>query len=77
MKLKVYLIYYWLAWNLLIILIGIADGSKLPFEWIFAINLRVELLHLLDPSDDQIVMECSDFHLIDESNVNFYSINKI
>ena len=33
-------------------------------------NLRVELLHLNGPLDDQTVMECSDFHLIDEFNVS-------
>ena len=63
---------------------GIAAGSETHFQWVLAINLRVELMHLTNKSDcvfsdrpEDTGKECSDFFLIDEENVNFKKLQKI
>ena len=42
-------------------------------------NLRVELNHLSYPEESEAIndadgKECTDFHLVDDSNVSFYFI---
>ncbi len=51
-----------------------ADGSGLSFELLFIMNLRVELNHLASnyPENCDIIngKECTDYHVITESNVS-------
>jgi hypothetical protein len=51
-----------------------ADGSGLSFELLFIMNLRVELNHLASnyPENCDIIngKECTDYHVVTESNVS-------
>ncbi|CAF0950532.1 unnamed protein product [Brachionus calyciflorus] len=56
---------------------GIAVGSEINFYWILALNLRVEIMHVVSSGPDCKLItkreedtgkECSDFILIDDEN---------
>ncbi|RNA13957.1 acyl-coenzyme A:6-aminopenicillanic-acid-acyltransferase 40 kDa form-like, partial [Brachionus plicatilis] len=63
---------------------GISIGSEINFNWIMAINIRVELMHIVSSQNDlelktkrdqETLKECSDFMLFDEEN-NFIIHNE-